>query len=394
MTTRLGDMSEHLAGPPVGALQGVVVADFTRVLAGPYATMLLADMGADVVKVERPPAGDDTRSWGPPFSEDGQATYFQSVNRNKRSIALELDDPADLAVAHNLVAKADVLVHNHRHGGMEKWGLGYEQLAPDHPGLVYAAISGFGSGAGADLPGYDLLAQATGGLMSLTGPPGDPTKVGVAIVDVVTGLHAAVGILAALRWRDLTGQGQLVEVDLLTSLLSALVNHSSAFVSGGVIPTSTGNAHASIAPYEPLPTADGPIVVAVGNDRQFRRFTDAIGAPELADDPRFLTNPARVQHREELVAALSPCLQGHTADYWQRELTAVGVPCGTINDVGAAFGLAEELGLDPIAPIGNTRTTRNPIHLLATPASYRTASPSVGQDDQGVRAWLADGGSE
>ena len=382
-------MSDDLESATTGALSGVLVADFTRVLAGPYATMLLADLGADVIKVERPPAGDDTRSWGPPFSADGQATYFQSVNRNKRSIALELDDADDLALAHELVARADVLVHNHRHGGMEKWGLGYEQLAPEHPGLVYAAISGFGSGAGAELPGYDLLAQAAGGLMSLTGPPGQPTKVGVAIVDVVTGLHAAVGILAALRWRDVSGQGQLVEVDLLTSLLSALVNHSSAFVSGGVVPRSTGNAHASIAPYEPLPAADGPIVVAVGNDRQFRRFTDAIGASELADDPRFSTNPDRVGNRDALVTALAGPLQRQSASHWQQRLTAVGVPCGTINDVRAAFDLAESLGLDPIAEVGAARTTRNPIRLGTTPADYRVPPPAVGGDDGEVRAWLA-----
>lgn len=377
-----------------GALDGILVADFTRVLAGPYATMLLADFGADVIKVERPPDGDDTRAWGPPYTPDGQATYFQSVNRNKRSVAIDMADADDRALARELADRADVVVHNLRPGTMERWGLGYDQLCEHRPGLVYCAISGFGSGAGASLPGYDLLAQAVGGLMSMTGEPGNPTKVGVAIVDVITGLHANIGILAALRHRDRTGLGQLVEVDLLTSLLSSLVNHASAYITGGVLPVATGNAHASIAPYEPLATRDRPLVLAVGNDGQFTRLCEVVGRPELAEDASFATNSARVHNRVALIAELTPALALRDADDWQGLLTAAGVPCGPINDVGAAFELAASLGLDPISTYetggdGETvSTTSDPVRMSATPARYRTAPAAMGADSAEVKAWL------
>lgn len=377
-----------------GALDGILVADFTRVLAGPYATMLLADFGADVIKVERPPDGDDTRAWGPPYTPDGQATYFQSVNRNKRSVAIDMADADDRALARELADRADVVVHNLRPGTMERWGLGYDQLCEHRPGLVYCAISGFGSGAGASLPGYDLLAQAVGGLMSMTGEPGNPTKVGVAIVDVITGLHANIGILAALRHRDRTGLGQFVEVDLLTSLLSSLVNHAAAYVTGGVLPVATGNAHASIAPYEPLATRDRPLVLAVGNDGQFTRLCEVVGRPELAEDASFATNSARVHNRVALIAELTPALALRDADDWQGLLTAAGVPCGPINDVGAAFELAASLGLDPISTYetggdGETvSTTSDPVRMSATPARYRTAPAAMGADSAEVKAWL------
>lgn len=377
-----------------GALDGILVADFTRVLAGPYATMLLADFGADVIKVERPPDGDDTRAWGPPYTPDGQATYFQSVNRNKRSVAIDMADADDRALARELADRADVVVHNLRPGTMERWGLGYDQLCEHRPGLVYCAISGFGSGAGASLPGYDLLAQAVGGLMSMTGEPGNPTKVGVAIVDVITGLHANIGILAALRHRDRTGLGQFVEVDLLTSLLSSLVNHAAAYVTGGVLPVATGNAHASIAPYEPLATRDRPLVLAVGNDGQFTRLCEVVGRPELAEDASFATNSARVHNRVALIAELTPALALRDADDWQALLTAAGVPCGPINDVGAAFELAASLGLDPISTYetggdGETvSTTSDPVRMSATPARYRTAPAAMGADSAEVKAWL------
>ena len=377
-----------------GALDGILVADFTRVLAGPYATMLLADFGADVIKVERPPDGDDTRAWGPPYTPDGQATYFQSVNRNKRSVAIDMADADDRALARELADRADVVVHNLRPGTMERWGLGYDQLCEHRPGLVYCAISGFGSGAGASLPGYDLLAQAVGGLMSMTGEPGNPTKVGVAIVDVITGLHANIGILAALRHRDRTGLGQFVEVDLLTSLLSSLVNHAAAYVTGGVLPVATGNAHASIAPYEPLATRDRPLVLAVGNDGPFTRLCEVVGRPELAEDASFATNSARVHNRVALIAELTPALALRDADDWQGLLTAAGVPCGPINDVGAAFELAASLGLDPISTYetggdGETvSTTSDPVRMSATPARYRTAPAAMGADSAEVKAWL------
>ncbi|MFF9011618.1 CaiB/BaiF CoA transferase family protein [Streptomyces sp. NPDC014870] len=373
------------SGP--GALSGIVVADFGRVLAGPYMTMLLADLGADVIKIERPGSGDDTRAWGPPFA-DGEATYFLGVNRNKRSIALDLTDPADRDTARSIVDRADVLVENFRPGTMEKLGLGYEDVRAANPGLVYCSVTGFGTAEGARLPGYDLLVQAMGGLMSVTGEPGGPgTKTGVALVDVITGLHAGFGVLAALRHRERTGEGQRVEVSLLTSLLSALTNQSAAHLGAGVVPRALGNRHPSIAPYEVFEARDRPLVLAVGNDRQFRTLCARLGLPALADDARFATNPARVAHREELVAALSVPLAERTADSWFEELTAAGVPCGPINDLAAAFELAGRLGLAPRVPADAAGPGQvvNPVTLGVTPASYRTAPPRLGEHTDALR---------
>jgi crotonobetainyl-CoA:carnitine CoA-transferase CaiB-like acyl-CoA transferase len=364
-----------------GALDGVVVADFSRVLAGPYATMLLGDLGAEVVKVERPGPGDDTRAWGPPYDVDGQATYFGSVNRNKRSLALDLTSGDGLAQARALARRADVMVENFKPGTLERMGLGYAETSADNPGLVLCSISGFGSGEGADLPGYDLLVQAMGGLMSLTGPDSShPTKVGVALVDVVTGLHAVYGILAALRHRDRTGVGQHVEVNLLSSLLSAMVNQSSAYVAGGVVPGILGNDHPSIVPYAVYATADRPLVLAVGNDRQFRSLVTVLGVPEVAADERYATNPARVAHRDDVRRALESALSAHDADHWHRALTAAGVPCGPINDVRGAFDLATSLGLDPVVPVPGTEVAQvaNPLRMSVTPPAYLLAPPAVG----------------
>jgi len=374
---------------PSGALDGLLVADFSRVLAGPYATMLLGDLGADVVKVEHP-AGDDTRSWGPPWTPDGESTYFVGVNRNKRSLALDLSDADDLLVARELAARADVLVENFKPGGLDRFGLGYDAVRAVNPTVVYASISGFGSGPGADLPGYDLLVQAVGGLMSVTGPgPGEPTKAGVAVVDVITGLHAVIGILAALRHRAATGEGQRVEVNLLSSLLSALVNQSSGYVAGGVVPGIMGNRHPSIAPYETVAAADRPLVLAVGNDRQFRALCSVIGRPELADDVRFATNPDRVRHRADLVTELTGALAARSAADWVDALSAAGVPCGPINDLAEAVQLAERLGLEPVVTVDGVPTVADPLTLSATPVSYRRRPPAVGADSADVRAWLA-----
>ncbi|MEX0168398.1 CaiB/BaiF CoA transferase family protein [Streptomyces sp. LMG1-1-1.1] len=373
-----------------GALSGIVVADFGRVLAGPYMTMLLADLGADVIKIERPGSGDDTRAWGPPFA-DGEATYFLGVNRNKRSVSLDLTDPEDLAAARAIVDRADVLVENFRPGTMEKLGLGYEDVRKSNPGLVYCSVTGFGTDEGARLPGYDLLVQAMGGLMSVTGEPDGPgTKTGVALVDVVTGLHAGLGVLAALRHRDRTGQGQRVEVSLLTSLLSALTNQAAAHLAAGVVPRAMGNRHPSIAPYEVFEARDRPLVLAVGNDRQFRNLCDRIGRPELADDPRFAGNTARVAHREDLVTALAGPLATRTADDWFEELAAAGVPCGPINDLAAAFDLADRLGLAPRVPesAAGPGQVVNPIRLDATPPSYRAAPPRLGEHTADLLATL------
>jgi crotonobetainyl-CoA:carnitine CoA-transferase CaiB-like acyl-CoA transferase len=367
--------------PPPAPLDGLLVADFSRVLAGPYATMLLGDLGADVVKVERPQLGDDTRHWGPPWFDD-QATYFLSVNRNKRSLALDLRDPVGLAQARELALRADVLVENFKPGAFDAMGLGYDSLREQNPGLVYASISGFGTGEGASLPGYDLLVQAVGGLMSMTGSrPDEPVKVGVALVDVVTGLHATIGILAALQYRMATGEGQRVEVNLLSSLLSALVNQSSGYAAAGFVPGIMGNRHPSIAPYESYPTADKPLVIAVGNDAQFRKCMAVLGRPELAEDERFATNPARVRHRHELFDVMCERLRTRGADAWFAELSDVGVPCGPINDLAGAFALADRLGLAPTTVVDGVPTVSNPIRLSATPPVYRHAPPRLGDAD-------------
>ena len=377
-----------------GALDGVVIADFSRVLAGPYATMLLADFGAEVVKVERPVAGDDTRAWGPPWRAD-QSTYFASVNRNKESVVVDLATAEGRAEAKDLAARADVVVENFKPGAFDRMGLGYDELSATNPGLVYCSITGFGTTGGADLPGYDLLVQAVGGLMSITGANADePVKVGVALVDVITGLHATVGILAALQERMTSGRGQRVEVNLLSSLLSGMVNQSAGYVGGGFVPHIMGNRHPSIAPYESYPTADHQMVIAVGNDRQFRACAEVLGAPEWADDPRFATNPARVQHRDELYTAMCARLGTLGAEQWFERLSAVGVPSGPINDIEAAFALAERLGLAPVATVEGEPTVANPIRLGRTPVSYRTAPPSLGSAAAKTVAHRAESGEQ
>ena len=374
-----------------GALDGLIVADFSRVLAGPYATMLLADLGATVIKVERPGAGDDTRGWGPPFAADGQSTYFQSVNRSKASIDLDLGDAADREVARALAARADVLVENHRPGALARFGLDYDQVQRVNPSVIYCSISGFGGAAGRDLPGYDLLVQAMGGLMSITGTH-EPTKAGVAVVDVLTGLHAAVAILAALHHRDRTGEGQRVEATLLGALQSSLVNQAAAYVGAGDIPTFMGNAHPSIAPYEVLPTADRPLVVAVGNDAQFAKLCTVLGVAHLAEDPRYATNAERVANRSALKAVLEEVLMARSADEWQADLTAVGVPSGPINDIAQGFDLATRLGLEPVVEVVDPRRevpqrqVANPVSYSRTPPAYRSAPPRVGED----RAFVLD----
>ena len=381
-------MSGSLEPAGGASLDGLLIADFGRVLAGPYATMLLADLGADVVKIERAGVGDDTRQWGPPWVGD-ESTYFQSVNRNKRSFAWDLRDPADLQQARELAARADVVVENFLPGTMDRLGLGYDAVREINPDVVYCSVTGFGGEN--NLPGYDLLIQAVGGLMSITGPePGVPTKVGVAVVDIITGLHAAVGILAALRHRDRTGEGQRVEVNLLSSLLSALANQTSGYVGAGVVPQAMGNRHPSIAPYEVFRTGDRPLVLAVGNNRQFASLVEVLGVRELADDERYATNTQRVAHREQLVRDITAALSAGSADEWFEKLTAQGVPCGPLNDIADAVALAERLGLNPVVEIDDPRRDRpvrqvaNPIRLSATPASYRSAPQGLGEDTPAV----------
>jgi crotonobetainyl-CoA:carnitine CoA-transferase CaiB-like acyl-CoA transferase len=367
-----------------GALEGVVVADFTRVLAGPYATMLLGDMGAKVIKVERPEVGDDTRHWGPPFDEAGRATYFEGVNRNKSSLAIDMSTPEGMAQARELALSADIVINNFPTATMNKFGLDYASLSAENPRLIHCSITGFGSGVGAAMPGYDLLVQAVGGLMSVTGPgPGEPNKVGVALVDVITGLHATIGILAALHSRNEQGVGQAIEVNLLSSLLSAMVNQASAFVSGGVVPGILGNAHPSITPYEVYQTADRALVLAVGNDGQFAKLCGVLGLNDLPQNPKFATNTNRVANRIEVNALLNAALASHGADHWWRELSAVGVPCGPINSISEAFDLATSLELNPIIELEQNGELRkqvaNPITFSATPVSYQSAPPAIGE---------------
>ena len=366
-----------------GALDNIRVLDLSRVLAGPFATMMLADLGAEVTKVERPGSGDDTRGWGPPYDDGGEATYFLAANRNKRSVVLDFKDPDDLAEVRRLALEADVLVENFRPGFLDGIGLGYDELREANPRLVYCSISGFGRGAGAELPGYDMLVQALGGLMSITGEPdAEPQKVGVALVDVLAGLFATIGILAALRHREASGAGQRVDIELLSSLLAALVNQASAFTAGGVVPARMGNMHPSIAPYEVMAARDGHLVIAVGNDRQFAHLCEIAGAPGLASDERFATNPARVGNRDALRTELEALLAERDADEWAQLLTAARVPAGTINDLAGAFGLASGLGLEPTVTLhrddgADVELVRNPIGLSETPPTYRLAPPRL-----------------
>ncbi|RKR74273.1 CaiB/BaiF CoA transferase family protein [Frondihabitans australicus] len=372
-----------LDAPPVDAppLDGLLVADFSRVLAGPLATMTLADLGADVVKIERPGTGDETRSWGPPWTPAGTSSYFESVNRGKRSVALDLSSPDDLRIARDLAARADVVVDNFRPGLMASYGLAHDDVAALNPRVVTCSISGFGSGAGAEIPGYDFVVQAVGGLLSITGDPGgDPMKAGVALVDVLTGKDAVIGILAALRERETSGRGQHVEVNLLSSLLGSLVNQASGYLATGRAPGRLGNRHPSIAPYETLRCQDGPLAVAVGNDEQFARFARALGLAWLVDDARFRTNADRVAHRDELATALEQILTTRPAEHWQSVLLEARVAAGRVGSVADGLALAESLGLDPtfVPAPGRSPQVANAISFSRTPTVRASAPPGLG----------------
>jgi crotonobetainyl-CoA:carnitine CoA-transferase CaiB-like acyl-CoA transferase len=387
------------AGPsgsaPAGPLDGLLVADFSRILAGPYATMLLADLGAEVVKVEGP-SGDDTRTWMPPV-RDGISTYYLGINRNKRSIVLDLEQEQDLALARELAARADVLIENLRPGGMGRFGLDYDTVRNGNPGIVYASISGFGTTPqGAGLAGYDLMVQGVSGLMSLTGDPDGPAyRAGVAVFDVIAGLHAAIGILAALNRRHDTGSGQRIEVDLLSSALSGLVNHTSAAVASDVTPFRMGNAHPSLFPYEPLATADGEIIVVAGNDRQFAKLCHVLGIPEVAEDRRFSSNEDRTAGREELEPLLLEALAAKTSKEWFDLFRANGLPGGPVNTVREGVAFAASIGLDPVVEVGDGEAAvpsiRNPITLSDSPPTYRYPPPRLGEHTNELRAWLQGG---
>ena len=376
---------------PSGPLSGLLVADFSRVLAGPFATQIMADLGATVIKVEAP-SGDETRGWAPP-ERDGVSTYYLGINRNKRDVVLDFGDEGDRRLAQELARRADIVIENFKPGGLRKFGLDYDSVSQTNPSVLYASISGFGSAAGASLPGYDLVVQAASGLMSLTGDPeGQAYRSGVSVFDIMTGMQATIGVLAALNHRNVTGLGQHIEVNLLSTALAAMANHSSTYVAGGQVPFRMGNAHPSLFPYEPLPASDGEIVIVAANDAQFRKLASALGVPALSDDARFRTTEDRNHHRDELRPLLVEALSTRTIAEWFDILTDAGVACGPINTIDGGVALAERLGLDPVVHVGEGDAAipmiRNAISFSLTPPRYVSPAPALGADDDELRAWL------
>jgi crotonobetainyl-CoA:carnitine CoA-transferase CaiB-like acyl-CoA transferase len=375
-----------------GPLDGVIIADLSRVLAGPYCTMLLADLGATVIKVESA-AGDDTRTWMPP-EKDGVATYFMSINRNKRSVVLDFRDPDDIELVHELFRRSDIAVENFKPGGLKKFGLDYDTARSVNPALIYLSISGFGTAEGSWLPGYDLVVQAVSGLMSLTGAPDGPAyRAGISVFDVMTGLHGTIGILAALHQRSETGEGQHIEVNLLLSALSGLVNQTGAFVASGTVPHRMGNEHPSVYPYQTMPTKDREMIIAAANDRQFRALCEVLEVPELADDERFRLNADRTANRGELHPILLERLAEWGADDLFIALNKAGVPAGPVNSIAEGVDLAERLGLDPRVTLGDgdraVDLIRNPIAFSAAAARYTSPPPELGEHTDDIRAWLS-----
>jgi crotonobetainyl-CoA:carnitine CoA-transferase CaiB-like acyl-CoA transferase len=380
-------------GQPRGPLDGLLVADLSRVLAGPYCTMLLADLGATVIKVESP-AGDETRTWMPP-EKDGVSTYYLSINRNKRSIVLDFSKPDDVEVCRELLRRADIAVENFKVGGLDKFGLGYDAAHEINPALIYASISGFGTKEGAALPGYDLVVQAVSGLMSLTGAADGPAyRAGIAAFDVMTGLHATIGILAALHHRTVTGEGQHVEVNLLASAMSGLVNHTAAFTLAGVVAKRMGNEHPSVYPYQMMPTKDRDVIITAANDRQFRSLCKVLGIAEVADDPRFALNADRTSNRDQLHPILLEQLSHWSADDLFVQLNAAGVPCGPINSIQEGVELAERLGLEPRVTVGEgdraVDVVRNPIDFSSSKPRYQLPPPGLGEHTDEIREWLTN----
>jgi len=380
--------------PRAGALAGLTVLDLSRVLSGPFATMTLADLGADVVKIEQPGTGDDTRQWGPPFQGD-EAAYFLSVNRNKRSLALDLKSADGLALVRDLARRADVVVENFRPGTAARLGLGYDDLAAENPGLVYASISGYGqTGPDSHRAGYDAIAQARSGIMSVTGEAdGPPVRVGVSSADLVAGMWAVIGILAALRERDRSGQGQWVDISLLDGSVSWLTYVASGYFATGTRPPRYGSAHPTIAPYQGFATKDGDLMLAVGNDAIWRRFAPVAGLADLLEDPRFTTNPLRVEHRDELLPLVADAMAARTSVEWVEVLDAAGVPVGPIQTVDEVVTDPQVLAREMIGEVkhptaGTVRTIGCPVRLTATPPQVRTAPPLLGQHTDDVLAEL------
>jgi crotonobetainyl-CoA:carnitine CoA-transferase CaiB-like acyl-CoA transferase len=377
-----------------GALDGVRILDLTRILAGPICTQLLGDLGADVIKIEKPGAGDDTRGWGPPYvmDRDGrettESTFYLSANRNKRSVAIDIAKPEGQALVRRLAARCDVLIENFKVGALARYGLGYADLAPELPRLVYCSITGFGqTGPYADRAGYDFLAQGMGGVMSITGEPeGMPMKVGVGIADIMTGMHAGIAILAALRHRDATGDGQHIDVSLLDSQISWLCYHALEYLNTGRNPARLGNAHANVVPYEVFATSDGHVILAAGNDGQFAAFCDFAGRAELARDARYRTNPDRIRNRATLIPEVRAIFRTRTTDEWVAGLRGRGVTCGPINTLDRVFAdphvAAREAVVEmphPLAGSGTVKLVANPAELSATPLDYRRPPPVLGE---------------
>jgi len=391
----------------MGPLKGIRVLDLSRVLAGPWATQLLADYGATVWKIERPEAGDDTRHWGPPFLKDRQgadtteSAYYLSANRGKKSVAVDITTEAGQAIIRQLAGRADVVVENFKRGGLKKYGLDYATLSAEHPGLIYCSITGFGqTGPDAGLAGYDAMVQARGGLMSITGeadelPGGGPQKVGVAVVDLMTGMYAVSAILAALHHRDRSGEGQYIDLALLDTQVAWLANQGMNYLLSGEAPTRQGTAHPNIVPYQALPTSDGFLMLAVGNDRQFAACCRVLGQAELAEDARFATNRQRVKHRQQLIPLLEKLFRRKTTAEWRRLLDAEQVPCGPINSIDQVFQdpqvLARGMRLDLPHPLaGQVPQVANPVKFSRTPIEYQGAPPLLGADTAAVLAWLQE----
>ncbi len=380
--------------PATSPLAGILVADFSRVLAGPYCTMMMGDLGADVIKVESP-EGDDTRKWGPPY-QGGESAYYLACNRNKRSVVLDLRSAQGLGWARRLALRSDVLVENFRLGAMEEWGLGHEQLAKENPGLIYCSISGYGrTGPNADLPGYDYVIQGAGGIMSITGEAdGPPMKIGVAIVDLTAGMFALSSILAALRVRDATGKGQKIDISLFDSHLAWLANVGGGYLVSGETPGRYGSGHANIVPYQTFRAEDGWLVVTVGNDKQWARMCNAVERPDLLADERWATNEARVRNRGMLVPILEELFAGRNVDEWLALLKECEVPAGRVNTVGQALndpqtierGMVQEVEHPGIGPL---RMVASPLHLQDTPPTIRRHPPMLGEHTEEVLGWLA-----
>lgn len=363
-------------------LAGIRVLDLTRILAGPLSTMILGDLGADVIKIERPGTGDETRAWGPPFAGD-DAAYFLSVNRNKRSVVVDLETAEGRALLGDLAARSDVLVENFRPSLMESWGLGYDDLRKKNAGLVYCRIAAFSEGVRSATPGYDLVIQAMSGLMSITGQPGgEPTKVGVAIADILAGLYVVIAVQAALRARDADGRGQRLTVSLFDAAVASLANQWANHLIGGVVPELMGNRHPNIAPYQPFEAADGEFVLAAATDRDFQRTCAAIGRPDLTRDPRFTTNSARLRHREELHAELAPVFRARPVAHWLERLEAASVPCGSVRSLDAVFASPEGQATIEVVDDrgrGPLKLVAGPLRLRGMEAVARRPPPRVGE---------------